>query len=48
MLESSLMSGNFSTKEKIRGSGLWQEHHLWKKPLSERELLEIEALIKIQ
>jgi hypothetical protein len=37
-----------SPKEKIRKSGLWQEQHLWKEPLSEREMSEIEALIMIQ
>ncbi|MBE0662066.1 MAG: hypothetical protein IH597_06320 [Bacteroidales bacterium] len=38
--------GKFSTKGKIRISGLWQEQHLWKKPFSEGEMSEIEALIK--
>jgi hypothetical protein len=37
--------GKYSTKEKIRNSGLWQEQHLWKEPLSEREIKELSELL---
>lgn len=38
--------GNFSTKEKIRKSGLWLVNELWKEPLSEFEMTELLQLIK--
>jgi hypothetical protein len=37
--------GKYSTKEKIRLSGLWQEQHLSKEPLSEKEINDLGYLI---
>lgn len=37
--------GLFSPKEKIRESGLWLEQELYKKPLTERDLLELKRVL---
>ena len=39
--------GLFSTKEKIRTRGLWLVNELNKEPLSEKELLNISALLQV-
>jgi len=38
--------GNFSTKEKIRKSGLWQVNELWKTPISEIDMEELRIILK--
>ena len=37
--------GNYSPKEKIRKSGLWQVNELWKTPLSESEITMLKNLL---
>jgi len=39
--------GNFSTKEKVRKSGLWQEDELWKDNLTDAEFAELEQIIEV-
>lgn len=38
--------GNFSPKEKIRKSGLWLVNELWKTPLNDKDMMELEGLLK--
>jgi len=38
--------GNYSPKEKIRESGLWQEKELWKMVLNKEEIKYIEKIVK--
>jgi hypothetical protein len=38
--------GNYSPKEKIRKSGLWQEQGLWQAPLLEQDMQFIRTVIK--
>jgi hypothetical protein len=40
--------GNFSPKEKIRGSGLWLVNELWKTPLNEWDMTELKNMLKIE
>jgi len=36
----------FSPKEKIRKSGLWLVNELWKTPLTDEDMIELEKIIK--
>jgi hypothetical protein len=38
--------GNYSTKEKVRKSGLWQENELWKSDFSDAEFERFEEIVK--
>ncbi len=38
--------GNYSPKEKIRKSGLWLVNELWKKSITDKELLKLTELVK--
>lgn len=38
--------GLFSPKEKIRKSGLWLVNELWKTPLTDEDMIELEKIIK--
>lgn len=38
--------GNFSTKEKISKSGLWQVNELWKDSISDLEMEELSSILK--
>ena len=38
--------GNYSPKEKIRQSGLWQVNELWKTPLSDLDMNQLKQIIK--
>tara|TARA_R110002073_G_scaffold277717_5_gene441617 strand:- start:2849 stop:3484 length:636 start_codon:yes stop_codon:yes gene_type:complete len=39
--------GNFSTKDKIRKSGLWQVNELWKDSISDTEMEELRLILKV-
>jgi len=40
--------GNFSPKIKINESGLWLVNELWKKPLSDNDLIELKQIISFK
>lgn len=37
--------GNFSPKEKIRKSGLWLVNEIWKTPLNEKDMIELNEIL---
>ncbi|MDP2672744.1 MAG: hypothetical protein Q8O84_02945 [Nanoarchaeota archaeon] len=39
--------GNFSPKEKIKESGLWNIKELWKTPLSDKEMIKLKQMLNI-
>jgi hypothetical protein len=39
--------GNYSTKEKVRKSGLWQENELWKSDFSDAEFGRFEGIVRV-